>query len=255
MESKKQNVKGDHVLIVTSETEGASVKKYKIKRGVITALIIAVCILIGAFLGYIIYEERIWANANGKIDAYKDIVAGLEAELAAANEEIEAAVAEQGNIRRSHENEIAILNEKLMIMSDTVNQKVREVEELAAQLDSYSNPTLLPLTGAATIEMAEGLEPMCIFQASDGALVVATAGGVVTELVEDAEFGYRIVVDHGNGYITIYQNQGDPKVKAGDEIRQGVTLFVVEATNTKLAYQVVKDGVYVNPMDVMQISG
>lgn len=255
MESKKQNAKGDHVVIVTSEAEGASVKKYKIKRSVITALTIVVCILIGAFLGYIIYEERIWATANGKIDAYKDIVADMEAQLADEKAATEAAVAEQANIKKGYENEIAVLNEKLTIMSDTVNQKVKEVEELTAVVDSYSNPTLLPLTGAATIEMAEGLEPMCIFHASDGALVVATAGGIVTELVEDAEYGYRMVVDHGNGYMTIYQNQGEPKVKAGDEIRQGVTLFIIEATNTKLAYQVVKDGVYVNPMDVMQISG
>ena len=255
MESKKQNAKGDHVVIVTSEAEGASVKKYKIKRSVITALTIVVCILIGAFLGYIIYEERIWATANGKIDAYKDIVADMEAQLADEKAATEAAVAEQANIKKEYENEIAVLNEKLTIMSDTVHQKVKEVEELTAVVDSYSNPTLLPLTGAATIEMAEGLEPMCIFHASDGALVVATAGGIVTELVEDAEYGYRMVVDHGNGYMTIYQNQGEPKVKAGDEIRQGVTLFIIEATNTKLAYQVVKDGVYVNPMDVMQISG
>lgn len=255
MESKKQNAKGDHVVIVTSEAEGASVKKYKIKRGVITGLVIVVCILIGALLGYVIYEERIWATANGKIDAYKDIIAGLETELEEAKEATAAAVEEQENIKRGYENEMAVLNEKLTIMSETVNQKVEEVNELTAALDSYSNPTLLPLTGAATIEMAEGLEPMCIFHATDGALVVATAGGIVTELVEDAEYGYRMVVDHGNGYQTIYRNQGDPKVKAGDEIRQGVTLFIIEATNTKLAYQVVKDGGYINPMDVMQISG
>lgn len=259
MESKKQNGKNDHVVIVTSEAEGASVKKFKVKRWAITTAVIVVCILIGAMLGYIIYEERIWANANGKIDAYKDIIAAMETELAqvqaAADEQVQVAASEQETMKKSYENEIAELNNKLEIMSDTINQQNAEVEELTALLEGYTNPTLLPLTGAATIEVSEELEPMCIFNAADGALVVATASGTVTELVEETDYGYRIVIDHGNGYVTVYRNQGEPTVKAGDEVRQGATLFVIEATNTKLEYQISRDGVYVNPMEVMQISG
>lgn len=255
MDSKKQNSKGDHVVIVTSEAEGASVKKFKVKPWAFTLVAIIICVLIGAFLGYVINEEKIWAAANGKIDAYKDIVTGLQGELAQAQAETDAALAEQDNIKKEYENQIAALNDKLTIMSDTINQKVEEVDELTAIVAGYSNPTLLPLTGAATIEEADGPEPMCVFYATDGALVVATASGTITELVEDSELGWRIVIDHGNGYMTVYYNQGDPKVKAGDEVRQGVTLFIIEATNSKLGYQVVEDGVYINPMDIMQISG
>ena len=67
--------------------------------------------------------------------------------------------------------------------------------------------------------------------------------------------GYKIVIDHGNGYVTIYYNKGEPTVNVGDNIRQGATLYIVEAINTELIYQIAVDGVYVNPLEVMQISG
>ncbi len=255
MDSKKQNAKGDHVVIVTSEADGASVKKFKVKRWVSTCAIIVVCILVGAILGYMYYEERIWAAANGKMDAYKDIIAGLETQLADAQADTEAAVAEQESIKKDYESRLTELNDKLTIMSDTVNAKVEEVNALTAQVDAYVTPALLPLTGAATIENSQEMDPACVFYAADGALVVATASGKVTELVEDAEYGYRLLIDHGNGYMTIYYNQGEPKIKAGDEVRQGATLFIVEAANSKLIYRVVKDEVYIDPMNIMQISG
>ena len=53
---------------------------------------------------------------------------------------------------------------------------------------------------------------MCTFHATDGALIVATASGVVSELVEDPELGYKIVIDHGNEYVTVYYNKGEPAV-------------------------------------------
>lgn len=255
MDSKKQNAKGDHVVIVTSQEPGATVKQFKVKRWMGTCAIVVICILLGAFLGYLYYEERIWAAANGKMDAYKDIIAEKDAQLEEKQAAIDAAIAEQEVIKKDYENEIAALNDKLVIMSDTVNAKVEEVNGLTAQLEAYVTPTLLPLTGAATIEASQEMDPACVFLAGDGALVVATATGKVMELVEDAEYGYRLVIDHGNGYMTIYYNQGEPKVKAGDEVRQGAALFLIESTNQKLIYRVVKDDVYIEPMDIMQISG
>lgn len=255
MDSKKQNAKGDHVVIVTSENAGASVKKFKVKRWMSTCVIVVVCIVIGAMLGYLIYEDRIWAAANSKMDGYKDVIAQMEIQLADAQAATAAAVAEQEAIKKDYEGQLAVLEDKLTIMSDTVNTKVAEMDALTAKLEAYVTPTLLPLTGAAKIESSQEMDNACVFYATDGAMVVATAGGKVTELVEDGEYGYRLVIDHGNGYMTVYYNQGEPVIKAGDEVRQGATLFVVEASNSKLIYRVVKDEVYIDPMDIMQISG
>lgn len=248
MEPKKQGGNNDHVVIVTSGAEGASVKKFRIKRWVVVTAVIFICVIIGAVIGYFINEERIWQTANEKIDTYKK-----EVEILTTTIETERAATT--SLKAEYENQIAGLNNKLTILSETINQNVAEIEVLEANLASYETPTLLPLTGSASIEVSEDLGPMCIFHATDGALIVATASGVVSELIEDSELGYKIVIDHGNGYVTVYYNKGEPTVKVGDNIRQGATLFIVEAINTELIYQIAVDGVYVNPLDIMEISG
>ncbi len=248
MEAKRQSGKNDHVVIVTSEAEGASVKKFRIKRWAVICIMVCLCILIGAVWGYFINEDRIRRTANEKIET-------ANAELAALQEKFVAVQAAKDAMQAEYESKIADLNNKLGILSDTVNQNVVEMQQMQTALEHYSNPTLLPLTGSATIEESQETEPACMFDATDGALIVATANGVVTELVEDSEQGYKVVIDHENGYMTIYYNQGEPKVKVGDAVRQGATLFVVEAVNTKLIYQITMDGVYVDPMTVIQISG
>ncbi len=248
MDAKKQSGKNDHVVIVTSEAEGAKVKRIRIKRWNVVLAVIIVCVLVGVVLGYFFNEARIRMNANEKINAAKKEAA----ELAATLEE-ERAAAE--TMKQEYESQIAGLNDKLAILSDTINMDVEEINKLTEELERYKRPTLLPLTGSATIEVLTEEEPGCVFNATDGALIVAAANGVVTELVEDAELGYRVVIEHEDGYRTIYYNAGDPKVKVGDEVRQGTTLFVVETINAKLVYQIEADGSFVNPMEIMQISG
>lgn len=248
MEPKKQGGNNDHVVIVTSEAEGASVKKFRIKRWVVVTVVILVCVIIGAVIGYFINEERIWQAANAKIDAYKVEIETLNATIETQKEAAESSKAE-------YEGEIADLNNKLAILSDTINQNVEELGVLENILAGYEMPTLLPLTGSASIDVSDELGPMCFFHATDGALIVATANGVVTELIEDSELGYKTVIDHGNGYVTIYYNKGEPTVNVGDSIRQGATLYIVEAINTELIYQIAVDGVFVNPLDIIQISG
>ena len=60
MDSKKQKQKVNHVVIVTSEATDASVKQYRIKPWLLWMVVIVICVVIGAGLGYIIYEEQIW---------------------------------------------------------------------------------------------------------------------------------------------------------------------------------------------------
>lgn len=248
METKKQNHKKNHVVIVTSDDADAGVRQFRIKAWVVTAAVILICVLIGAALGYVIYEEEIWERANSKIDEYKKTIESLEKDL-------DALETQKNEMSQEYEKTIQDLNDKLTLMSDTVNQKVIEVDELTALVDAMYQPTRLPITGSVTIEEVSDGDPMCIFYASEGAMVIATASGTVTELVEEASGEYRVVIDHGNGYFTVYRNQSTPKVKFGDTITQGDTLFVIDLVNTKFSYQIMQDEGYIDPMTMMQISG
>lgn len=246
MEPKNQM--NDHVVIVTSDAEDAKVKKYRIKPRALWTAIALVCMIVGALLGFVAYEQEIWNTANRKmnqrIEEYKEEVAALEK----AKADLEKANA-------GFHSDIEELNSKITILSDTINQMKVTEEELTARIEKFSTPTLVPITGSATIEEVTEGEPISIFKAAEGAVIVSAASGKVAEVGQDTDYGYRVVVDHGNGYMTIYRNQGEPMVATGDSVAQGGTLFVISKKNTKLGYQITKDGVYLKPAEVMEIKG
>ncbi len=85
--------------------------------------------------------------------------------------------------------------------------------------------------------------------------VVATAPGTVKETREaEGEVSY-VIIDHGNGYVTTYRNQGTPIVEEGSQVLKGVALFLVGEDNTETGYSIQKDGNYIDPMEMIEIKG
>lgn len=156
--------------------------------------------------------------------------------------------------------ENAELDGKVVLLSEAVNRlATQESQEAEKHI-----PRGLPVSGTAAVldgageETGEdGLTPdqAVRFAVPGGVTVVATASGTVEELAEDAEYGRRLVLDHGNGYRTCYRVAGEPKVQVGDELTAGTLLFEVGADGAVLAYQIEKDGTYLNPLEQMEIRG
>ena len=236
-----KNQKNEHVVIVTSNADDASVKKFRFRPWMVWVAVVMVCVIIGALLGYIAYEEQIWENANQKmnqrIEEYETQIETLEKE----NKNLQA--------------EIEGLNSKVTVLSDAITQMKVTEEQLTAEIEKIATPTLLPITGSATIQEVQEGDPMSIFTAAEGAVVVSTASGIVAEVGEDTEFGHKVVIDHGNGYTTIYRYQSQPLVATGDSVSQGGTLFLIDDEDTRLGYQITKDGVYLAPAEMMEIKG
>lgn len=244
MQKVKHKRKMNHVVIVTSDAVDANVKQFRIRPWILQTIILILCVIIGALIGYFNYEKQIWDAMNQKTISLQEVVTQLEGEketLIAQNQQAEAQIEE--------------LNEQIEILSETVNQKVQAENELMEKLESQSLPTEFPLTGSATMEETMGEDYMCIFNTSIGTTVVATAKGTVTAINDDVEYGHSVWVDHGNGYITIYRNKGDVTVNEGDAVVKGSTLFVVGEEDLDLGYQMKKDGEYINPMDMLAING
>ncbi|MCR2049822.1 peptidoglycan DD-metalloendopeptidase family protein [Acetatifactor muris] len=236
--------KNSHVVIVTSDAADGRMKQFRIRPWILQVIIIILCVIIGALIGYFSYKKDIWTAKLQQTTEQNEVIAVLEQEKA----DLEAQIAGLNE-------EIAGLNEKIQILSETVSQKVQTETALSEQLEKEYLPTRLPLSERATMEdMAEG-ELMCVFAAAPNSMVVATASGTVTAVNEDAEYGNNVWIEHGNGYTTIYRNQGEVKVKVGETVTQGTTLFLITEESSKLGYQMMKDGEYVNPMDMLNISG
>lgn len=256
----KQNKK-NHVIIVTSDAVDAKAKQIRIRPWLLQTIIIAGCVLAGVVLGYFINEGRIHAFVNRKADAQETVIGRLEEENASLAEQIDSERKQAEEEKqalldqvRQMETQIENLNSNIAALSDTVNQKTQHEETLMAVLENQKIPSEYPLTGSASIDNSTNGE-ICVFNATLGATVIATAGGVVTAINDDSEYGHNVWVDHGNGYVTIYRNQGDVIVKLGDEVAHGTTIFVIGSKNTKFGYQIMKDDVYIDPMDMLSISG
>ena len=132
--------------------------------------------------------------------------------------------------------------------------------------------------------------PVALFSAEAGTRVLAAGGGAVTRVTEDDVYGYRVMIDHRNGYQSIYRCAGEPQVAVGITVMRGDTLFVVEEVpdteepeeepaddaaedtseetgddaesgdeedagtkkKASFAYQILLNGNYINPGDLMQ---
>ena len=251
MEEKKGKQKKNHIIILTSDAADANVKQFQVKPGLVQGIVIAVCVLVGGILGYFINEKRIWDAVNKKTDVQKEAIAKLEEDKQGLNQQIE----DLNRQIRDLETQKEELNDKIAILSDTVNQKTQSENSLKEQIEQQSIPSAYPLTGSATIKEEAQTDTLVVFSASEGNTVVATASGTVTAINDDGEYGHNVWVDHGNGYITIYRNKGEAKVKINDVVAQGTTIFIISPSNTEFGYQIMKDGIYINPMDMLSING
>ena len=84
-----------------------------------------------------------------------------------------------------------------------------------------------------------------------GTPVVVTADGVIASTSYQSGLGNTIVVDHGNGYQTVYGHLSQFKAKEGQKVRRGELIGLIGntgySTGPHLHYEVVKFGGTVNP--------
>ncbi len=85
--------------------------------------------------------------------------------------------------------------------------------------------------------------------------VLASERGIVERVYDDELMGKTIIIDHQNGYKTVYSNLSSTEmVNNGEEIEKGdiisgagKTALAESALEQHIHFQVIKDGVSVNP--------
>ena len=87
--------------------------------------------------------------------------------------------------------------------------------------------------------------------------VLACERGVVEKVYEDELMGKTIIIDHQNGYKTIYSNLSSTElVNNGDEVEKGDiisgvgnTAIIESNLESHIHFQVIKDGLNVDPQE------
>jgi len=87
--------------------------------------------------------------------------------------------------------------------------------------------------------------------ASVGTPIRAADGGTVTFAGWKGSYGYFVIINHGNGYVTKYAHCSSINVKVGDKVAKGQVIARVgstgNATGPHLHFEVLKNGKNVNP--------
>ncbi len=237
MSKNRHKRKVSHILIYTTDAVDADMKQVRIHPWVLAGVTLIVCCVLGAVIGYAVYEGELW----GRIREHD---ASQNAALIAAQDEKDAL-----------QEKIDEQDAKIEMLSITIQDQTQQIAELQAQIAEQSVPTDYPLTGSASMTVIMDGDPMVEFTATEGSTVVAAGKGVVTAVEEDEVYGNRVVIDHGNGYVSIYRNKGESQVKAGDEVASGTTLFMVTEDNRQLGYQIKENDVYIDPTTIIAIKG
>jgi murein DD-endopeptidase MepM/ murein hydrolase activator NlpD len=103
-----------------------------------------------------------------------------------------------------------------------------------------------PFTGQ--IKMHSGLD----ISNHIGTHVIATANGTVEKVEYSNGLGKTIVINHGNGFKTVYGHLSEYRVKAGQYVTRGQLIALMGntgySTGPHVHYEVFRDGSPVNPM-------
>lgn len=235
---KRQKVKYNVLLVPDRSTE--AVRQISINLQMIKMFMAAVILLIMAALIYCVVLTRELNESKGNV-----LVLQIEIEsLTRQKEMLISQKVEQ--------------NKKIAVLNDTLNDKMQQEEQREAEIAKTYIPSGFPVKGTASYDETEvELEgnPIAMFHVPVGTSVTATANGVVSSVEGSNATGYVVTVNHGNGYITIYRNGTQPKIKEGADVTKETEIFHIETGNENLGYQILEKDKYIDPLSFMEVYG
>lgn len=229
--------KSKYALILVREKENGVIKNHQISSAVVEVAAAVLFVLVVVVVCKFVYDTITMR------DARKEIV----------NQIITINNLTDENEALSMEN--VTLSSKVAVLSETVSMKAEAEDAISQETIENALPKGFPLSGSASMREAEEGDPMLIFTASNGVNVITSGTGTVVSVDVDETYGTKIVLDHGNGYQSIYRNNGTALVKNGESLGKGYILFSVKDDNQELGYQIMENDAYIDPMILIDING
>ena len=257
MKLKTRKSKKSYTVMIISDSARNQRKEFHINAGLAGTVMLGSFLLLVGVVCYVVYSVITLSDSLERFKLQADQIVKLQ-------EEIEQLEAEAEGLKAEKEE----MAEQINNLNDTVDQHAQVQQALAAEEEEAHIPRGFPLSGTAQLKTEETADDdeeegmrahedrkEVIFAASEGINVIASGTGTVLSVDVDVDYGNVVSIDHGNGYISIYRNNGTPVVKAGNEITRGAILYVVGEDNAELGYSISKDDTYIEPMEMIEING
>ena len=120
---------------------------------------------------------------------------------------------------------------------------------VSGPITDYFGPRESPTAGASSNHM--GIDIGCSY----GVPIAAADAGVVTVAEWGESGGNYVMIDHGNGFVTMYLHNSSLAVSVGDVVSQGQTIAYAGSTGystgTHCHFSVFLNGSYGNPLDYL----
>lgn len=175
-----------------------------------------------------------------------------------------------GNINRNIELATLEPEEGMEILTEVLEDKEKELEVFIKDLETRFEylecvPNLWPASGRLTsgfgnrkspfgrgIRFHQGID----IANSSGTNILAAGEGIITFSGNQSGYGKTIIINHGNGYKTLYAHNRKLLVTVGDKIKKGQAIGKMgstgRSTGSHLHFEVHKDGNPIDPLKVLK---
>lgn len=250
-------------IYVMHKNHKGEVHRYALGRMQLFILMGGFLAVIGLICGILVFKED---RRENQLTSAQAKITSLQGQLAT-----------QMQYSEELEQQVSDLDGKVDILSASLTAKTEALSVYEEEEQAKHMPTAYPLRGNATYyvpeetgeegETEEGgtetdqesagetQEPKVQFMTGMGSSMVATAEGEVTAVSPLESGGYMVVIDHGNGFMTLYSGSGTIMVKEGDVVSEGSVLLSITVDDTVLSYQIMRNGEYIDPWECMEIHG
>ena len=157
--------------------------------------------------------------------------------------------------------EKADMYEQIVSLTGVIAKKQENEKNIEQEQTEAAIPSGYPIEGYAlivqdpTVEAGAKVKGRVVFNTIIGTAVIASGDATVALVAEDESFGTQLILDHGNGYQSIYRCGGSLKVKEGDTVNRREVLFVITEEDSIFAYEIIRNGEEVEPLDLMDVQG
>jgi murein DD-endopeptidase MepM/ murein hydrolase activator NlpD len=90
---------------------------------------------------------------------------------------------------------------------------------------------------------------------SYGTRIVATAKGVVTQTGYTNGYGNMVMINHGNGFVSIYGHNSSVSVEVGQTVEKGQTIARMgstgRSTGVHVHFEIRQNGTAINPYNIL----
>ena len=122
-------------------------------------------------------------------------------------------------------------------------------------------PRVWPLTGKGVVTQgllrgAQGEHPGLDIAVQTDSYIRAAGGGRVVEVGTDEVYGLFVVLDHGEGYTTVYAHTSAQMVEQGQQVREREVIALSgssgQSTAPHLHFEILLDGSAIDPLTMVE---